>query len=96
MRAVVIINPLVLGIVTMWLYAVLRSRYGPGPKTAAIAALAVWLFRSWIDVTWAMFTGVPYGDPLAPLGATLPILLVATFAGAWLYKESPHTESATA
>src|SRR5438094_9816919 len=31
------------GIVLVWLYASIRPRYGPGPKTAVIAGLAGWL-----------------------------------------------------
>src|SRR5262245_61078734 len=31
------------GIIAVWLYSAIRPRYGAGPKTAAIAALAVWL-----------------------------------------------------
>lgn len=34
LRAIVLIMPLVLGVSTMWLYAAIRPRYGPGPKTA--------------------------------------------------------------
>jgi hypothetical protein len=30
------------GLALAWLYAVIRSHFGPGPKTAIIAALAVW------------------------------------------------------
>ena len=30
------------GIFVVWLYALLRSRYGPGPRTAVRAGLAVW------------------------------------------------------
>src|SRR5262245_4280756 len=33
-----------LGIVTIWLYAAIRPRFGPGAKTAVCAALAVWFF----------------------------------------------------
>jgi len=30
------------GLALAWVYAVIRSHFGPGPKTAIIAALAVW------------------------------------------------------
>ncbi|MGA2146327.1 MAG: hypothetical protein ABSH49_15335 [Bryobacteraceae bacterium] len=30
------------GILVLWLYAAIRPRYGPGPKTAICAGLAVW------------------------------------------------------
>ena len=31
-----------LGIVIVWLYAMIRLRFGPGPKTAIIAAFVIW------------------------------------------------------
>lgn len=34
---------LLLGIVLIWIYAAIRPRFGPGPKTAFVAAVAVWL-----------------------------------------------------
>ena len=33
-----------LGIATIWLYAAIRPRYSPGPKTALCAGAAVWFF----------------------------------------------------
>jgi len=33
---------LILGIVMIWWYAAIRPLFGPGPQTAAIAAVAVW------------------------------------------------------
>ncbi|MGH9579875.1 MAG: hypothetical protein ACRD2R_02680, partial [Terriglobales bacterium] len=32
-----------MGIWAMWLYAAIRPRYGPGPKTAAIAGFGWWV-----------------------------------------------------
>ncbi len=31
------------GIVLLWLYAAIRPRFGPGPKTAVCAGLAMWV-----------------------------------------------------
>ena len=86
-RAIVIVNPLVLGIFTLWLYAAIRPRFGPGPRTAMLAGFAVWLLTSWIQLTWAAFTQVPPGNLVGPLATTLPVTLAATLAGAWFYKE---------
>jgi hypothetical protein len=33
---------LVMGIVLVWLYAVMKAHFGPGKKTAAIASFVVW------------------------------------------------------
>src|SRR5438874_4134671 len=35
----------VTGITLIWLYAAIRPRYGPGPKTAACAGSAMWLMN---------------------------------------------------
>ena len=32
-----------LGILMVWLYAAIRPRFGPGPRTAVMAGLAIWL-----------------------------------------------------
>src|ERR1700730_18235219 len=32
------------GIVAVWLYAAIRPRFGPGPGTAAKAAVVIWFF----------------------------------------------------
>lgn len=31
------------GLISVWLYAVLRDRFGAGPRTAALAGLVVWV-----------------------------------------------------
>ena len=87
LRAIVMISPLVLGISTMWLYAAIRPRYGPGPKTAAVAGFALWFFGSWVDASWAALGAVPLGALVGPVAASLPIALVAAVVGAWPYKE---------
>jgi hypothetical protein len=87
LRAIVMIMPLALGIWTMWLYAAIRPRYGPGPKTAAVAGFALWFIGSGVDAVWAAFGAVPLGVLVGPVAANLPITLVAAVVGAWPYKE---------
>lgn len=87
LRAIVLIMPLVLGVSTMWLYAAIRPRFGPGPRTAAMAGFAVWFFASWDDATWAVFKAVRLRAFAGPAAVSLPIVLVAAVVGAWLYKE---------
>jgi len=40
--AMFVVMSFVLGVVLVWLYAAIRPRFGPGPKTAGIAGLATW------------------------------------------------------
>jgi hypothetical protein len=87
MRVLIVINGFVQGITTVWLYAGIRPRFGPGPKTAAMAVFAVWVLVGWLNITWAVFTGAPLAAVLLPVTINLPLVLLAGMAGAWLYKE---------
>lgn len=87
MRALIVINGFVQGIMTIWLYAAIRPRFGSGPKTAAMAVFAVWVLMGWPNITWAVFTGTPLAAVLLPVTINLPLVLLAGMAGAWLYKE---------
>jgi hypothetical protein len=78
----------VVGILTTWLYAAIRPRFGPGPKTAMCAGAIVWFFAYFYSglgmVVMGMFTArlmtiaVAWG---------LVEILVAAVVGAALYKE---------
>jgi hypothetical protein len=83
-----IIMDFIVGILTVWLYAAIRPRYGPGPKTAIYAGLTVWFLayvRSRLGwVAMGVFsTGLM---AFAVLWAFVEMIL-ASLAGAWLYKE---------
>ena len=76
-----------LGIAAVWLYAAIRPRYGPGAGTAIRAGLAVWFFTSLLAIIAMRAMGLFRISPLALLW-TLVECLVATLAGAWLYREA--------
>lgn len=75
------------GISLVWLYAVLRPLWGPGPKTAILAALAWWFIVTLEDVTWCSFGIFPARTVIPLIFGTLPALVLATLAGARLYRE---------
>ena len=75
------------GVSMLWLYAAIRPRYGPGAKTAVIAAFAWWLIVTFGDMTWASFGFFPPSTVVPLMIGTLPALIVASVAGARLYKE---------
>jgi hypothetical protein len=75
------------GIWTMWLYAAIRPRYGPGPKTAAMAGLALWVIVAMAHVVWAVFGSFPPNVLVIPEVAQLPAIIVGAVVGAWRYKE---------
>ena len=79
---------LFLGILMTWWYAAIRPRFGPGPKTAAIAGLAVWL----IAVGQLLQRVAMYEPANLPSGPMLPVLylgmiVASTEVGASVYKE---------
>ncbi len=75
------------GIWAMWLYAAIRPRYGAGPKAAMLAGVSWWVISSLIDATWGSFGFVPVAALWPAMAASLPAIMVAALAGAWLYKE---------
>ena len=80
---------LLYGIALIWIYAAIRPRFGPGPMTAVVAGLTMWVV-AWLLVS-AYLVGIGGYPAGLMFGATiwgLFELLVAAVAGAWLYQES--------
>jgi hypothetical protein len=80
---------LLLGVMIVLGYAAIRPRFGPGPKTAVMAALFAWfgiyLYSGLIN---GLLFGFPKATLLLVLGWGLVEYIVATLAGAALYKEA--------
>jgi hypothetical protein len=76
------------GILAVWLYAAIRPRYGPGPKTATLAGLAVWAL-SWALPTLGFVVMGIWPQDFALLGIVWGLfeVVLATVIGASLYKE---------
>ena len=85
--AMPIITSFVVGFLLVWLYAAMRPRFGPGPKTAIYAALVVWLlgFLFHMDL-WLLGLTSPGTYMLATLAAVIQTI-GASWVGAMLYKE---------
>jgi hypothetical protein len=75
------------GVSILWLYAAIRPRYGPGAKTAVIAAFAWWFVVTLGDATWCSFGFFPPSTVVPLMVGTLPALILATLVGARFYKE---------
>lgn len=76
------------GVIALWLYAAIRPRYGPGPKTAVRAALAWWAIAGLLPMTfWFRLLLLPTGLLVGLLAGALVAAVVATLVGAWLYQE---------
>ena len=79
----------ILTILSVWLYAAIRPRFGPGAKTAAVAGSAVWLL-AYLYPSAAMGAMQLFPRKLLLIGIVwgLPEILIATIVGAWVYKEA--------
>src|SRR5205807_4698495 len=76
------------GIVLVWVYAAIRPRFGPGPKTALYAGLLVWVLTSLFSVIGQSPAGI-FPARLMLIGLVWGLIEtpIASVAGAWLYKE---------
>lgn len=76
------------GISAIWLYAAARPRFGPGAKTAALTGFAFWIFAYALPTlgNWAL--GL-FPKRLLLFGVIVGLVevILASVAGAWLYKE---------
>ena len=80
------------GIAAVWIYAAIRPRYGAGAGTAVRAGIVTWGLASLL----ASLANYPSGVfPTRLLVITTLVaffeLIIATVAGAWLYKEEAAT-----
>jgi len=82
-----IVLDLLEGITILWLYAAIRPRYGPGARTAIIAAFAWWFIVSLGDATWCSFGFFPASTAIPLMIGTIPAIILATLTGAKFYKE---------
>lgn len=79
---------LVIGLLTVWLYAAIRPRMGAGPKTAAYTGLFVWALVFALGVMPLVFIhllAVDFGATTVCAEAVM--MLIAGLAGAAVYKE---------
>jgi hypothetical protein len=78
----------VLGLAMIWLYAAIRPRYGPGPRTAIYAGLAAWTFFNFCTGVGYIAAGLfPARLVLFGLVWGLIELPLAAVLGAWIYQE---------
>ena len=82
------------GVATLWLYAAIRPRYGPGPRTAAIAGFVMWLVLYSTSAQW--YAHVP-GFSTRAIVLTglvaLPIYVGTTIFCASAYKEAEESSA---
>jgi hypothetical protein len=87
--AVFLVLGFVLGILLVWLYAAMRPRFGPGPKTAARAGVVVWFLAYFFSSIGFSVLGVLPAQLLTiALLWGLVELIVAGLVGGRLYSEA--------
>lgn len=76
------------GILLVYLYAAIRPRFGPGPRTAVIAGVLVWVGASLLHGLGQMPMGL-FPTRLIVIGLVIALVAfpLAAVAGAWAYKE---------
>lgn len=78
----------IIGIGAIWLYAVARPRFGPGPKTAAITGSGYWIF-AYAAPNFGYGAMGLFPMRLIVIGTVVGLVevIAASLLGAWLYKE---------
>jgi hypothetical protein len=85
---VAVLLTFLLGVVIVWIYAMIRSRFGPGPKTAVIAGFVVWLcVYFYAGVLNSVLFNMPLNLLLLGIAWGFFEYVLAALAGASLYKE---------
>lgn len=78
-----------IGVMTVWLYAAIRPRFGPGVRTAVCASLTVWglayLYPNLFIIAMNLF---PRGMMGVATVWGLVEVVVAGVLGAWVYTEA--------
>ena len=79
---------LVVGVLTIWLYAAVRPRLGAGPKTGVMAGLFVWALVFALGVMPIVFEHLlPVNFAAITVCAEAVMMILAGLAGGALYKE---------
>ena len=82
-----VVTQFVMGILLVWLYAAMRPRFGPGPKTSFLAAFVVWLCGFVFYMDWLYLGMMSVGLYAIVSIAMLITCAAAAWVGAMLYKE---------
>ena len=83
-----IIVDFLVGIFIVWNYALARPRLGPGPKSAAISVLPIWLAITAVMFGMQQMGMWEMGFFVKSSAIYLVGMIAASVAGAWAYKEA--------
>lgn len=84
-----IVVSLTSGLVLTFFYAAARPRFGPGPKTAVIVAVAMWIGGYLLALLGYQMMGLFPARLLTLWGAVgLGEMILAALVGGWIYREA--------
>jgi hypothetical protein len=83
-----------IGIVTVWLYASLRTHYGSWLKTAVIAGVTTWILGVALPSSAIWLFGI-FGGSLLAIASAFGVIefVLAAVAGAWVYNWGEAVEA---
>lgn len=76
-----------IGVLCVWLYAAIRPRFGPGARTAVIAAVVFWAITLIAEAAYQALGLWPWWLFAVNKSTDLAAITLGTLAGAWLYRE---------
>jgi hypothetical protein len=90
MAVLFVVWDFVFGIFLAWLYAAIRPRFGPGPKTAVLAGLALWFLYFLMHAIGEAPMGL-FPTRLYVISVLVGIveMALAGLAAGYVYKEEP-------
>jgi len=83
-----IVVDFVIGLAVAWNYAAIRPRFGPGPKTALLAALAPFVVATAVVYGFTTMGLMSMEAFVRGTLATAVSAVLGSLAGAWAYKEA--------
>jgi hypothetical protein len=82
-----VVSQFVIGLLLVWLYAAMRPRFGPGMKTATLAALVVWLCGLLFHVDWLLVGMMSPASYVMASAMAIVQVVAAAAVGGMLYRE---------
>jgi hypothetical protein len=97
MMALTVVVSLVAGLVLVFLYTAARPRFGAGPKTAVVVAVAMWVGGYLLSLLGYQMIGLYPSSMLVMWGAIgLIEMIIAALAGGWIYREAEAAPASAA
>lgn len=89
-----VVISMIVGLTLVFFYAAVRPRFGPGPKTAILVAVVLWISGYLLPLIGYDMIGL-YPKSMLTLWGLVGLIemIVAAYVGGWIYRES---ESAAA